>query len=81
MTNVRTIISAVDPVRVRGTCVVRLKVWFEELNEPVMFIALPYDCEIHGRELWVRAMGGEYGPVKLVDAAAVPRMIQHDLNR
>lgn len=81
MIHTRTIISAIDPVRVRGTLMVRLKVWFEELSEPVMFTALPNDCELHGRELWVRAMGGEYGPVKLVDAAAVPRMIEHDQHR
>jgi hypothetical protein len=72
----RTIISAVEPVRIRGDYTVRLKVWFEELDQPVIFIANPFDCELHGRELWIRAMAGEYGPVELVELA--PRMLEHD---
>jgi len=78
MTNVRTIISAVDPVRRHGEYTVQLKVWFQELDEPVIFIANPFDCELHGRELWIRAMAGEYGPVKLVDST---RMLEYGYHR
>lgn len=63
----RTIVAAVDPMRRADDCAVLLKVWFEELAEPVMFIADPFDCETHGKELWIRAMAGEYGPVRIVD--------------
>lgn len=41
-------------------------VWFEELKEPVEFWATPFDCERHGKELWIRAMAGEYGPIEIV---------------
>jgi hypothetical protein len=59
----RTIVSAVNPVRYQDDFAVWLKVWFEELSEPVLFCAIPFDVEVHGRELWIRAMAGEYGPV------------------
>lgn len=72
MTWKRTIVSATDPVRTEGSPRVLLKVWFAELDEPVMFVACPLDCEPHGRELWIRAMAGEYGPVQMRD---VPELI------
>lgn len=65
MREVRTIISALNPVRIDGEFWVSLKVWFAELEEPVEFIASPFDCEPHGKELWIRAMAGEYGPVEV----------------
>jgi hypothetical protein len=61
----RTIVSALNPVRVEDDYRVFLTVWFAELNGPIEFIASPLDCEVHGRELWIRAMAGEYGPVEV----------------
>lgn len=66
MAETRTIVSALHPVRVDGDFRVMLKVWFAELNQPIDFIASPLDCEVHGRELWIRAMAGEYGPVEVL---------------
>ncbi len=63
MERTRTIVSAMNPVR-RGALVM-LTVWFEELAEPVEFLASPRDVEPHGRVLWWRAMAGHYGPVKV----------------
>jgi hypothetical protein len=57
------VVSAMHPHRFDGDCTVFLKVWFEELAEPVLFAADPFDCERHGKELWIRAMAGEFGPV------------------
>jgi len=70
----RTIVSAANPRRVRGSHIVLLKVWFAELpDEPLEpFIASPLDCEAHGRELWIRAMAGEYGPVTMIDPPELP---------
>lgn len=67
MTWKRTIVAATEPRRLADSYTeVRLKVWFEELDEPVDFIATPFDCERHGKELWIRAMAGEYGPIEVV---------------
>ena len=77
MITTRTIVSAIDPHRSSDDYRVFLKVWFEELSEPVPFLADPFDCEVHGRELWIRAMAGEYGPVTLHDVSAV-MVIEHD---
>ena len=63
----RTIVSAVHPVRFSDDCAVCLKVWFEELDEPIIFLADPFDCERHGKELWIRAMAGEFGPVTIIE--------------
>lgn len=79
MTTRRTIISAVDPVRISDDCRVYLKVWFEELDQPVLFVADPFDCERHGKELWIRAMAGEYGPVTIIEPRPL-RMIAHDVS-
>lgn len=62
------IITALYPVRISDDCRVYMKVWFEELDGPVIFVADPFDPERHGKELWIRAMAGEYGPVRLFDA-------------
>ncbi|WP_024340972.1 hypothetical protein [Bradyrhizobium japonicum] len=64
----RTIVSAVHPKIVRGDYTdIHLTAWFEELPSPVPFIASLFDCEPHGRELWFRAMKGEYGDIEIVD--------------
>lgn len=72
MTQSRTIISALYPSRFTDDCAVYLKVWFDELSGPVYFMADPSDSEPHGRELWIRAMAGEYGPVELLDPELRP---------
>lgn len=78
----RTIISACDPVRISDDCAVYLKVWFEEIDGPVPFKADPMDTERHGKELWIRAMAGEYGPVILLDRKEIEvpslKVIEHD---
>lgn len=76
MSERRTIIAAMNPVRMVNDYRVTLKVWFAELDEPVAFLADPMDCEVHGRELWIRAMAGEYGPVEIVAAEQLPASIR-----
>lgn len=62
------IVAATDPVRYKGHCEVWLKVWFEEFDGPFeAYCASPLDVELHGKQLWIRAMAGEYGPVKLIN--------------
>ena len=53
-----------------------LTVLFAEIGEPVPFTASMHDTEPHGRELYTRAMQGEFGPVAPYQAPAVPI---HDL--
>jgi hypothetical protein len=78
------IISAMHPVRFFDDCTVFLKVWFEELSEPVLFAADPFDCERHGKEIWIRAMAGEFGPVTVLDQnyprPAQVKVVEHDAN-
>ena len=65
----RTIVAALNPTRYHEMYTeIWLTVWFEELgDEPVHdFCATPFDCERHGKELWIRAMAGEYGPMTVV---------------
>jgi hypothetical protein len=65
--NVRTILAACNPWRLADSYTeIMMKVWFEELPHPVPFCATPFDCEGHGRELWFRAMKGEYGEIEVV---------------
>jgi hypothetical protein len=65
--DVRTIIAAVEPQRFRDDyTVIMLKVWYEELLHPVPTIATPFDCERHCKELWIRAMAGEYGLIEVL---------------
>jgi len=60
----RTIVSAMNPFRYEDSYTeIFLTVWFEELDGPVDFSASPFDCERHGKELWIRAMAGEFGPI------------------
>jgi hypothetical protein len=70
MRNTLHIISATSPVRYEGHCEVWLKVWFEEFDGPIYpYCASPLDAERHGKELWIRAMAGEYGPVEIRNVA------------
>ena len=79
-----TIVAAMSPRRYTDNPNVWLTAWFEELDGPVEFLASPYDCERHGKELWIRAMAGEYGPVTLIDPSpplidvTPSRIIDHD---
>lgn len=64
----RTIISAMQPRRLADSYTeIWMLVWFEELPEPVEFLASPFDPERHGKELWIKAMAGEYGQIEVVD--------------
>ena len=77
------VISAMHPHRFSDNCTVFLMVWFEELSDPVLFAADPFDSERHGKELWIRAMAGEFGPVRVVeptprDAAPLIKVVGHE---
>lgn len=63
----RTIVSAVEPRRLADSYTeIWMRVWFEELTEPVVFLASPFDPERHGKELWIRAMRGDFGEIDVV---------------
>lgn len=49
-----------------------LTVQFSEIATPVTFTASAQDSEFHGRELYARAMNGEFGPVTPYVAPTVP---------
>jgi len=66
-----TVISATNPYRYENSCLVFLKVWFEELSGPVNFVASPLDSERHGKELWIRALAGEFGPVTVLELSQI----------
>ena len=67
-TNARTIVAALQPWRYQDSYTeINMQVWFEELNEPVIFTASVFDCERHGKELWIRAMAGEYGEIEVIE--------------
>jgi len=51
-----------NPVRI-GLEAIDLTVKFSHFPEPVQFTATPHDIEPHGRELYRRAVAGEYGDV------------------
>ncbi len=83
----RTIIAAMSPRRFADTFTeIMLKVWFEELGEPVEFMASPFDCERHGKVLWFRAMAGEYGPIEVlppretqsIEVVELPKLLTYD---
>lgn len=58
------ILSAKYPRRyIADTDTITLDVQFAHLPEPVSFTACQDDPEEHGRELYVRALFGEYGPI------------------
>lgn len=61
------IVSAKSPRRLEGGGdSITLDVLFSHLSERVPFTARPDDTEIHGRELYVRAMRGEYGDIEVI---------------
>lgn len=71
MITTRTIVAATEPRRYADSFTeIFLKVWFEEIDGPVPFLATPFDCERHGKQLWIRAMAGHYGPIDVIDAAS-----------
>jgi len=81
------IISALNPRReVEDFTMIWMEVWFEEFVGPLTFCATLFDCEPHGRELWFRAMKGEYGPIEIIPLPSesielelsTPRMLTHD---
>ncbi len=59
-----------------------MDVWFEEYDGPLPFVATLFDCEPHGRELWFRAMKGEYGEIEIIFPPSPEseslRMLTHD---
>ena len=58
------IISASNPIFINDEhTLIHLDVQFEEFKELLPFGASPTDCEDHGRELFERAMAGEFGPI------------------
>lgn len=69
------IISAQNPTYTENGDI-DLTVLFAEIGEPVPFTASMHDTEPHGRELYTRAMQGEFGPVAPCLAPVVPF---HDL--
>jgi hypothetical protein len=65
------IISALNPRRrVDDFTDIWMEVWFEEFSGPLTFCATLFDCEPHGRELWFRAMKGEYGEISVIEEVA-----------
>lgn len=49
-------------LRWSGNKAVDMVVDFEGIG-PVPFTAAPDDCEEHGRELYARAVAGDFGPI------------------
>lgn len=61
------IISAASPRHLEGDeNSIVLDVLFEHLQEPVEFTARKGDPEQHGRELYSRAIFGEFGPIQVM---------------
>lgn len=61
------IISAKNPrCRESEPGVITLDVRFSNLPSEVPFTACHNDCEEHGRELYSRAMFGEFGPIEVI---------------
>jgi hypothetical protein len=65
MTTELRIISAMYPAKYPDDCAIYMKVWFDGLADAVDYVADPFDPEPHGRELWFRAMMGEYGEIAI----------------
>lgn len=56
------LIYAKDPVWAnRSKTLINLTVRFEEINEDLPFTADPNDIEAHGRDIYARAVKGEFG--------------------
>ena len=61
---------------------IRLDVLFEDLGEFVEFMAMPNDCEAHGRDLYAHAQAGEFGVVQALplETAKAIRLAEIDEN-
>lgn len=59
----------------QSTSAIELTVIFDALPEEVTFIAKPSDPEPHGRELYYKAIAGEFGPI----AEFVPPLVSYDV--
>ena len=62
-----------------NTCV-ELQVDFEGIGV-IPFGATPFDPEAHGRELFARALAGEFGPIAEYVAPVVPRIVPKIVTR
>jgi hypothetical protein len=54
----------------RGQTAIDLVARFEEIPEDLPFTANPNDTEAHGRDLFARAVAGEFGPIAEFTAEA-----------
>lgn len=71
-----TIVSAMNPSRYENSYTeIMLTVWFEEFSYPLPFMASPFDVERHGKELWIRAMAGEFGPITVLPETASSALV------
>ena len=60
-----TIISAKNPQATSANnASIHLTVKFAEIPEEIEFTAMPTDSEVHGIELYKRAISGEFGDIK-----------------
>lgn len=67
--------SAKNPRYITPTpSAIELTVKFDTLPEEVTFVAKPSDTEQHGRDLYYKALAGEFGPI----AEFVPTPISYD---
>lgn len=65
------LIYAKDPVWAnRSQTLINLTVRFEEIDEDLPFTANPNDTEDHGRDIYARAIAGEFGEVALFEPIA-----------
>jgi hypothetical protein len=65
------LIYAKDPVWLnRSQTLINLTVRFEEIDEDLPFTANPNDVEAHGRDIYARAVAGEFGQIAPFSAVA-----------
>lgn len=65
------LVYAKDPIWAnRSKTLINLTVRFEEINEDLPFTANPNDSEAHGRDLFSRALAGEFGIISDFTAAS-----------
>lgn len=63
------LISATNPAWAnRSQTLVNLTVRFEEIDEDLPFTANPNDVEAHGRDIYARAIAGEFGAIAPFEA-------------
>jgi hypothetical protein len=75
MSNIRTLVSASNPVYGDAAkTTVRLKATFAELpnNPGIDFLAVPTDVEAHGKGILARALAGEFGAIGPYVAPVAP---------